>query len=405
MMKSLFRYICFTTFSLFFSLTLNTGTGIAKPLLVDGDVPVQRGFIREVVAEGLERPWSVAWLPSGNMLVTERPGRLRLIEIKPDGTALLQDQPIEGVPPVFAEGQGGLLDISLHPLFTENKKIYFTYSAGNPDANQTKIATAVYENGKLNDWKVIFKTNTTKSGAQHFGARLSWLPDNTLLVSIGDGGNPPVMLNGKLIREHSQDLDSHLGKVLRLRDDGTAPSDNPFVQKKDALPEIFSYGHRNIQGLAYDPQRKKIWASEHGALGGDELNIPVAGGNFGWPAVTYSREYSDGAKISVKVSATEFIDPVMVWQTAIAPSGLMLYTGDKFKDWQGDLFAGALMKQSVRRLILDSSGAIKEQRELRFGARIRDVRQGPDGYVYVLVDDDNGRLFRLKPVQGGDTSP
>jgi glucose/arabinose dehydrogenase len=387
------------------ALALHLNSAIAGPIIVEGDVPVQRGFVREVVVDGLERPWSVAWLPDGTMLVTERPGRLRLVRIAPDGTGLLQDQPIEGIPPVFADGQGGLLDISLHPLFDENQKIYFTYADGTIDANRTKVAMARYADGRLTDWQDIFATSVMKSGTQHFGARLSWMPDNTLLVSIGDGGNPPVELNGRLIREHAQDLDSHLGKVLRLNDDGSAPSDNPFVGDKDSLPEIYSYGHRNIQGLAYDPLRERIWASEHGALGGDELNIPVAGGNFGWPKLSYSREYADGEPVSADVTAAGYIDPVMVWDAAIAPSGLMLYTGDKFRQWQGDLFAGALMKQSVRRLKLSQSGEILEQRELRFGARIRDVRQGPEGFVYVLVDDDNGRIIRLKPVEGGDNAP
>lgn len=387
------------------SFALQIKFATAGPIVIDGDVPVQRGFVREVVVDGLERPWSVAWLPDGNMLVTERPGRLRLVEVATDGKGRLQAEPIAGVPKVFAEGQGGLLDISLHPLFKENQKIYFTYAHGTLAANRTKVAMARYEDGKLKDWQDIFTVSQTKTGTQHFGARFSWLPDNTLLVSIGDGGNPPVELNGRLIREHAQDLDSHYGKVLRLNDDGTPASDNPFLENKDALPEIYSYGHRNIQGLAYDPFRKKVWASEHGALGGDELNLPVAGGNFGWPKITHSREYTDGKRISADVTATGYVDPVLVWETAIAPSGLMLYTGERFKQWQGDLFAGALMKQSVRHLKLNDAGEVEEQRELRFGARIRDVRQGPEGFIYVLVDDDNGRIIRLKPVQGGDSAP
>lgn len=405
-MKTLMsRTVTFLAALFLLILTPHLSIGTDKPIIVDGDVPIERGFIREIVVDGLERPWSVAWLPDGNMLVSERPGRLRLVEVAADGTGSLQAEPIAGVPQVFAEGQGGLLDISLHPRFRENKKIYFTYAHGTLAANRTKVAVALYDNGRLKDWQDIFAVNEAKTGSQHFGARLSWLPDNTLLVSIGDGGNPPVELNGRLIREYAQDLGSHYGKVLRLNDDGTVPSDNPFTQNKEALPEIYSYGHRNIQGLAYDPLRQKIWASEHGALGGDELNVPVAGGNFGWPKITHSREYTDGTRISANVTATGYVDPVMVWETAIAPSGLMLYTGDKFEQWQGDLFAGALIKQSVRRLKLNQAGEVEEQRELRFGARIRDVRQSPEGFVYVLVDDDNGRIIRLKPVQRGDTAP
>ena len=377
-------------------LTPHLSIGTDKPIIVAGDVPIERGFIREVVVDGLERPWSVAWLPDGNMLVTERPGRLRLVEVAADGTGSLQAEPIAGVPQVFAEGQGGLLDISLHPRFRENKKIYFTYAHGTLEANRTKVAVAFYDNGRLKDWQDIFAVNEAKTGTQHFGARLSWLPDNTFLVSIGDGGNPPVELNGRLIREYAQDLVSHYGKVLRLNDDGTVPSDNPFAQNKEALPEIYSYGHRNIQGLAYDPIRKRVWVSEHGALGGDELNVPEAGVNFGWPEVTFSREYFGGT-ISEETTRPGMADPKLVWLKAIAPSGLAVYTGEHFPKWRGDLFAGGLVSQDVRRIRLDKAGNILEERALRFGQRVRDVRQGPDGYLYVLTDQDNGRLYRVEP--------
>jgi glucose/arabinose dehydrogenase len=327
------------------------------------------------------------------------------VEISADGSGQLNPTPVAGLPPVFARGQGGLLDISLHPDFAANKRVYFSYSDGSRSANRTRVARGVYEDGRIRDWEIIFETNVTKSGTQHFGSRLCWLPDNTLLISVGDGGNPPVRLKGRFIRENAQDLSNQLGSLVRINDDGSIPSDNPFKNQQGVSLDIFSYGHRNIQGLVYDAKRSTIWATEHGALGGDELNQPQAGKNYGWPVVTYSREYFDGSKISPQVSKPGMVDPLVVWLTAIAPSGLTIYTGDKFPDWKGDLFAGALIKQSVRHIMLNAEGQITGQRELRFGARVRDVRQGPDGYLYVLTDDDDGHLIRIKPVKGGDIAP
>ncbi len=376
-----------------------------KPIFIDGDVPIERGFTREIVVDGLEHPWAMAWLPDGNLLVTERPGRLRRVMISTDGSGQLDPTPLAGLPEVYARGQGGLLDISLDPGYMKNRRIYLSYSHGSRTANRTRVARAVYREGRLDDLEVIFETNVTKFGTQHFGSRFGWLPDGTLLLSVGDGGNPPVRLEGRFIREHAQNLANPLGSIVRINPDGTIPADNPFAAREGARPEIFSYGHRNIQGLVYDPLRQKIWVTEHGALGGDELNQPQAGQNFGWPVVTYSREYFDGSKISPDVSQPGMIDPLLVWMTAIAPSGLALYTGDKFPEWKGDLFAGALIKQSVRHIELDADGRITGQREMRFGARVRDVRQGPDGFLYVLTDEGNGQLIRVKPTEGGDTAP
>jgi glucose/arabinose dehydrogenase len=347
----------------------------------------------------------MAWLPDGNLLVTERPGRLRVVEILADGSGKLHPMTVKGIPEVFARGQGGLLDISLHPDFAQNRNIYLSYSHGTRRANRTRVARAVYEPGHVRNWKVIFETSVAKPGTQHFGSRLCWLPDGTLLISVGDGGNPPVRLHGRKIRENAQDLSNQLGSLVRINDDGSIPEDNPFKHKHGARLDIFSYGHRNIQGLAYDAMRNKIWATEHGALGGDELNQLQAGKNYGWPVATYSREYSDGSKISPVVSKPGMEAPLVVWLTAIAPSGLTLYKGDKFPAWKGDLFAGALIKQSLRHITLDAAGKVIGQRELRFGARVRDVRQGPDGFLYVLTDDTQGELIRIKPITGGDTAP
>jgi glucose/arabinose dehydrogenase len=376
----------------------------AGPVLIDGDVPIERNFVRETVVTGLAHPWGVVWLPGGDLLVTERPGRVRVVELLSDGRGRRKAW-VKGLPSVFARGQGGLLDIILHPEFARNRLVYFSYAHGNARANRTRVARTRYKDDRFSGWEVIFETNVAKTGAQHFGSRLCWLPDGTLLVSIGDGGNPPLKLAGRFIRENAQDLSNQLGSLVRINDDGTIPPDNPFIDRPEMNPEIFSYGHRNIQGLTYDSMRKTIWATEHGALGGDELNQPRAGRNYGWPAATYSREYVDGSKISPYVSQPGMVSPLVVWMSAIAPSGLTVYTGNRFPDWQGDLFAGALIKQSVRHITLNATGQVTGQRELRFGARIRDVRQGPDGYLYVLTDERDGKLIRIEPVDGGDTGP
>jgi glucose/arabinose dehydrogenase len=371
------------------------------PFISEGNVPMAMGFERVTVASGLEHPWSLDWLPDGSIIVTERPGRVRLIR-----NGALEPRPLSGVPEVFDSGQGGLLDVALHPRFAENRLVYFTYAHGSRLAYRTRLARARLEGATLQGWQVLFEVSQTKIGTQHFGSRILWLPDGTLLISIGDGGNPPVSLGGALIRQQAQNKASHLGKILRLTDDGTIPKDNPFADARDAAGEVWSLGHRNIQGLAWDPIRTKIWASEHGALGGDELNLLKGGENHGWPAVTYSREYVLGLKISDAVSAPGMVDPVVVWTPAIAPSGLVVYTADKYPDWRGDLFAGGLVSQDVRRIDLDEKGRVLGEESLRMGARVRDVRQGPDGLLYVLTDEDSGRLIRLEPRPGGgETAP
>jgi aldose sugar dehydrogenase len=343
------------------------------------------------VVAGLERPWSMAWLPDGTMLVTEKAGRLRLIR---EGKLL--PTPIAGVPDVMSSGQGGLMEVSLHPQFAQNQLIYLTYAHGRENANRTRLARAKLDGNTLRDWQVIFEVSQEKSGGQHFGSRIAWLPDDTLLLAIGDGGNPPVELAGELIRQQAQNLRSNLGKIIRLKDDGAVPPDNPFVNDKNADPQVWSYGHRNIQGLAYDPTTKKIWVTEHGARGGDELNLAEAGENYGWPIVTHSKEYV-GGEISQDRSRVGMVDPKVVWTPAIAPSGLTVYTGDRFPVWQGHLFAGGLVGKGIRRLDLDDAGNVQGQEEIPIGQRVRDVRQGPDGLLYVLTDESDGRLIRLEP--------
>ena len=366
----------------------------AGPFMTESDVASEGGYRMVTVLQGLEHPWAMAWLPDGDMLVTERPGRVRRVR-----NGRLVDTPIAGVPDVFASGQGGLLDISTHPQFAVNRTLYLTYANGNIMANRTRVARAVLNGDRLENWRVIFEVNTKKFGNQHFGSRLLWMPDGTLLVSIGDGGNPPIRLAGDWIRKQAQNRSSHLGKVLRIRDDGSAPSDNPFTTTSDANPLVWSYGHRNIQGMAYDHIRSLVWASEHGALGGDELNIIRTGKNYGWPTVTFSREYYDGSKISPHTTKPGMVNPELVWMTAIAPSGLTLYTADRFPRWHGDLLAGGLKSQDIRRIDLDADGRVVGQSALRIGQRVRDIRQGPDGLLYVLTDESNGSLIRLEPVE------
>ncbi|MEG3851328.1 PQQ-dependent sugar dehydrogenase [Microcoleus sp. herbarium19] len=363
----------------------------ASPVQAVSPTGTAQGFKQTTIAQGLERPWGMAWLPDGSMLISEKPGRLRLLK-----NGVLEPTPIAGVPSVMSSGQGGLMDVSIHPKFAENRFVYLTYSAGTADANRTRIARARFDGKALQDLRVIFEVSQIKSGTQHFGSRIQWLPDGTMLVAIGDGGNPPVQLEGDLIRKQAQNLRSRLGKIVRLNDDGSIPRDNPFATTANADPAVWSYGHRNIQGIAFDPGTKRVWVTEHGARGGDELNLAEAGKNFGWPLVTHSQEYA-GGEISQERSRPGMVDPKVVWTPATAPSGLAVYTGDRFPAWRGNLFAGGLVSQDVRRIELDAAGNVRSQEQIRIGQRVRDVRQGPDGLLYVLTDESDGKLIRLEP--------
>ncbi|OWY65479.1 hypothetical protein B7486_41630 [cyanobacterium TDX16] len=359
-----------------------------------GNVAVAQGVQKTTIVEGLDHPWSLAWLPDGSMLITERSGQLRVMR-----NGKLDPTPITGVPEVLVGGQAGLMDVSVHPRFAENRLVYLTYSHGTEQANHTRLARATFDGKSLSNLQVIFEVSQTKSGLQHFGSRIIWLPDSTMLLAIGDGGNPPIQLNGELIRQQAQNRRSRLGKIVRLNDDGSIPQDNPFVKSTDTEPAIWSYGHRNIQGLTFDPINNRIWATEHGSQGGDEANLVQAGGNYGWPIVTYSREYS-GEEITKERSRPGMVDPKLVWTPAIAPSGLTFYSGGKFPQWQGDLFAGGLVSQDVRHIDLDAQGNVVNQQAIEIGQRVRDVRQSPDGLLYVLTDDNNGQLIRLEPAGG-----
>jgi aldose sugar dehydrogenase len=373
--------------------------GQAQPpegILEPPNVPMGE-ITKTTVLEGLEHPWGVVFLPNGNgdldMLITERPGRLRLVR---DGE--LREEPIGGVPDVLALNQGGLLDVSLHPDFEENNHVYLTYSAGSESENRTTLArgTLDLDSARLEDVQVLFEAEPTKREGQHFGSRILWLEDGTMLVSIGDGGNPPLQIDGTLAREHPQKLDSHLGKVLRLNDDGSVPDDNPFVGRDDAKPEIYSYGHRNIQGMALDPGTGNVWVNEHGPRGGDELNLVQRGENHGWPEATFGRDYRTGERFAEHYVLPGAVAPKVVWRETQAPSGLTFYTGDRFGQWQGSLFSGGLISQEIRRITIDGEQVVKQER-LEIGERVRDVVQGPDGYLYVLTDHSDGKLLRIEP--------
>jgi len=373
-------------------------------------LPRAQGVQATPLVQGLDAPWGMAWLPNGDLLVTEQFGRLRLIS---DG--VLQPEPIAGVPTVYADRQGGLLDVAVHPNFARNGFIYLSYSAGGEEENRLTVARGRLREGQLQDVTVLLEADPAKSGAQHFGSRFLWAPDGSLLVAVGDGGNPPRALGGALIREQAQRLDSHLGKILRITDAGAVPADNPFLSQEGARPELFSIGHRNIQGLAYDPMLGRIYATEHGSQGGDELNLIAAGQNYGWPRATHGVEYGPERRlITPNQTAPGLVDPLAVWTPAIAPSGLAVYSGDIYPAWRGDLFVGALRIDgaprtgALLRLDLDEGGALIGQERIDLGTvRVRDVRQGPDGHLYLLTTatqgfrdpgSRTGVLWRLEPV-------
>ncbi len=375
-----------------FGLAALSANACADPRVSGRDLAEPDGWRMEVLVEGLEHPWAADWLPDGTMLVTERPGRLRVVR---DGVLL--STPVSGVPPVLAQGQGGLLDVSVHPGFEETGWIYLTHSAGTVPENQTVVTRGVYTDGALTNVTRLFAVSQMKNGGQHFGSRLEWLPDGTFLLSIGDGGNPPVRLDGEYIREQAQNRASHLGKVLRLNADGTPPDDNPFAGDPNADPYLWSMGHRNIQGMDWDAEREILWANEHGARGGDELNAIRGGENHGWPTVTFSVEYAGGRAISPHRTLEGYVDPLVVWTPATAPSGLLVYTGEAFPDWRGDLLSGGLVDQAIRLVELDSAGTVTGERRLPMGARVRDVRLDPDGQIIVLTDEPRGRILRIVP--------
>ena len=334
----------------------------------------------EVVADGLDQPWGMAFLPDGKLLVTEKPGTLRIVA--KDGTV---SDPLKGVPEVIANGQGGLLDVALDPKFDANGLVYLSYSEPGDGGAGTAVARGKLSDAGLEDVKVIFRMQPKVEGPNHFGSRLVFAPDGKLFVTLGE----------RFKFDPAQDLKSHLGKVVRINPDGSVPEDNPFVGKDDALPEIWSYGHRNVQGASIHPETGKLWTIEFGPKGGDELNIPEPGKNYGWPVVSWGNHY-DGKDIPDPPTHPEFTDAIHHWNPVISPSGMTFYTGDAFPSWKNELLIAGLSSQAIVRLTLEGQKVASENR-IEMGARIRDVAQGPDGAIYAITDESDGQLLRLTP--------
>jgi len=338
------------------------------------------------VARNLQFPWSLAFLPDGRMLVTERPGRLRVVAR--DGAL---SAPVAGLPRVFVQGQGGLLDVVLDPAFADNRRVYFSYAE--PDAfgmAGTAVARAVIdlERGTISGLDVIYRQEPKAEGGAHFGSRLVFAPDGTLFITQGDR---------YLHRNQAQTLDNDFGKIVRLNSNGSVPLDNPFVNTPGARAEIWSYGHRNVQGAAINPATGTLWTHEHGAQGGDEINHPEAGKNYGWPVITWGIDY-DGSKIGEGTAKDGMEQPVHYWTPSIAPSGMAFYTGDAFPAWKGSLFVGSLKFHYLDRIEFRDGKVVREEPLLKeLDERIRDVRQGPDGAIYVTTDSAQGRILRLDP--------
>ncbi|MCU7805403.1 MAG: PQQ-dependent sugar dehydrogenase [Candidatus Thiodiazotropha sp. (ex Lucinoma borealis)] len=338
----------------------------------------------QVITTGLSHPWSIAFLPDGEILVSERGGNLRLIDNKGN----LEPTPITGVPPIRQHGQGGLLDVVIHPDFNSNHWVYFSYAESDGDRAGTTVSRGRLENNHLDQVEVIFQMERKTKARQHFGSRLVFDRQGYLYITLGDRGNRP----------RAQDLNDHAGSLIRLHDDGRVPKDNPFNGRSGVKPEIYSYGHRNMQGAALNPQTGKVWTHEHGPQGGDEINVPDAGMNYGWPVISYGVNYVIGTKIGEGSHKKGMTQPIHYWVPSIAPSGMAFYTGGRFKGWQGNLFVGSLKFQQLVRLELDGETITHEERLLSEElGRIRDVRQGPDGLIYLITDEENGKLVRLFP--------
>lgn len=348
------------------------------------DHSTEKGEVRvEIIVSGLAHPWGMAFLPDGRMLVTERPGRLRIVS---DGEVL--PEPVGGLPEIAAQGQGGLLDVALHPEFEQNRLVYLSYAAEDIDGYGTEVVRGRLEDSSLVNTETVFRMEPKSTGGRHFGSRLVFDDDGHLFVTLGDRGN----------RGRAQDLADHAGTVIRVFEDGGVPPDNPFVGNPNALPEIFSIGNRNLQGAVLHPLTGALWTHEHGPQGGDEVNIIRAGKNYGWPVITYGVNYGIGTAIGEGTHKAGMEQPLHYWVPSIAPSGMAFYTGEHFPQWQGNLFVGSLKFEQLVRLELDGERVVHEERMLTDElGRIRDVRQGPDGYLYLLTDDDEGVVARLVP--------
>ena len=346
------------------------------------------------VAEGFVNPWSIAFLPSGEILVTERAGRLRVIR-----NGQLAPEPVAGLPKIRVAGQGGLLDVVPHPQYAANKLVYISYSK--PNADSTEGTTAVirgrFEGDRLTDVQEIFEARVWHQGRGHYGSRLAFDRNGYLFISLGDRQVPP---QGDLAAHPAQDLSNHFGKIIRLHDDGRVPQDNPFVARANARPEIYSYGHRNVQGLTIHPVTGDVLATEHGPQGGDEVNVIVAGANYGWPVIGYGVNYRTGSAIHSGTHQEGMSQPMHIWVPSIGTSGLMIYTGDRFPEWKGNVFAGGMVGEQLARLTVDGRRVLNEEKLAQRMGRIRDVRQGLDGFIYLAIEDRQGQptaIWRLEP--------
>jgi len=372
-----------------FLTVVATGVSAQSPVMMSSE----QDYRMTTVVSGLVNPWSMAFLPGGDILVTERPGRLRLVR---EGQLLTT--PVAGVPEVFARGQGGLLDVVLHPSFATNKLVYLSYSK--PQAagqSTTAVMRARFENDKLVEAKDIFVADT-KGASGHYGSRLAFDKNGFLFITVGERQVAP---SGNLDAHPAQDITNHHGTISRIHDDGRVPGDNPFIDKPNTKPEIWSYGHRNPQGLVVHPGTGDIWATEHGPQGGDELNLIKRGANFGWPVIGFGVNYGSGNIIHSSTQKQGMEQPVNVWVPSIGTSGLMLYTGDKFPAWKGSLFVGGLVGEQLVRVTLDGQKAQVADILVRKQGRIRDVRQGLDGFIYLAFDSSKGdptAIVRLEPV-------
>lgn len=374
-----------------FVVTLALAVLTFAPVVEAATFESEKGNISvDVIADGLARPWAIDFLPDKRMIVTERGGRMRLVT--PDGKKSVA---IKGVPGVDVGGQGGLLDVAVHPDFAQNRLIYWSFSEAGKGGNSTAVARGkLSEDGKaLEDVKVIFSQQPKVRSNMHFGSRIVFDGKGHIFVTLGER-------SAEKFRGQAQELNSHLGKVIRLMEDGLVPKDNPFVGKEGALPEIWSYGHRNPQAAAINPATGALWEIEHGPRGGDEINLPEPGKNYGWPVVSYGVNY-DGTPVGTgKSEAPGMENPIYQWTPVIAPSGMAFYTGDSFPQWKGNLFVGGLGAEALVRLELDGAKVTHEERLLKeLGMRIRDVAQGPDGALYIVTDASDGQILRISPVK------
>lgn len=333
------------------------------------------------LVDGLDTPWSLAFLPNGDLLVTELPGRLRVIR-----NGKLVATPVSGVPESLYGGQGGLMDVVLHPEFKTNRWVYLSLSVGTSEASALRVVRGRFTGTALEDVSTVFEAAPKKNGLVHYGARMAFLPDHSLLITVGDGFD---------LREQAQNTGNHFGSIVRVSDSGKVPADNPFAADEQAQPEIYSYGHRNPQSIAYDPVRKNIYSTEHGPRGGDELNLIEPGKNYGWPIASYGIDYS-GARITPYTEYEGTTQPLQQWTPSIGASGMSIYRGSQFSDWQGDIFVTSLVFNYAVRV--DMAGAKPQGSEILFteiGDRLRDIRTGPDGALYILSEGENGKIWRV----------